>query len=317
MLRNCITHGGFTRTSLLVAMAFVVVVAGLVLPAVQKSRATAARAACQRNLQLIGAAMSKYESDHGCFPYTLSLPPNQRLGRGWMPLILPYVNQDKLARQFQYDLDWSEPSNAVAIKTEVPAFICPSAKGGERLLTKQMFGAELWPYPDAATTDYLGIQGILMTLKGTEWVPPGVEPIGCGAIGRDAGWRLADFADGTAQTLAVSEDAGRPYIWRVGKRSPSDHNPTILPERPNLSGAWAAQNVTGYRSFSTDGMQVPGVCPINCSNWIGGLYSFHDGGAHGLFVDGSIRFLSQSTSVHVVYALVTRSGGEALSASDY
>lgn len=318
MTRSRVARKGVTPVSLLAAAALVVTAAGLLVPALVAVRAAADRAGCANHLRQIGAAALAFESARGQYPYTTQLKFGDATGQGWMPLLLPYLDTPDLARRYQLDHNWSDPANAAAVGTPVRGFVCPAAPNDTRFLTTEAYGPALWPYPRAATTDYLGVAGILVTLRGTEWVPPGLEPLGCGAIaGTGKGWRRTDFPDGLATTLLASEDAGRPYIWRTGRRSPTDHTPTILPERPNLSGAWAAQNVTGYRSFSADGTKQPGSCPVNCSNWIGGLYSFHAGGANAVFADGSVRFLSQTTTVHVVYALVSRAGGELVGLDDF
>ena len=48
-----------------------------------------------------------------------------------------------------------------------------------------------------------------------------------------------------------------------------------------------------------------------------GLSSFHPGGANILLADGSVRFLKDSTSNNVVWALGSRAGGEVVSADSY
>jgi prepilin-type processing-associated H-X9-DG protein len=40
------------------------------------------------------------------------------------------------------------------------------------------------------------------------------------------------------------------------------------------------------------------------------LYSFHTGGVNATLVDGSVRFISASTSIRTLARLVTRDGGE-------
>ena len=56
---------------------------------------------------------------------------------------------------------------------------------------------------------------------------------------------------------------------------------------------------------------IPGPITINNSNeWGHCFYSFHTSGANFAFADGSVRFLSESTSLATLAALVTRAGGE-------
>ena len=45
-------------------------------------------------------------------------------------------------------------------------------------------------------------------------------------------------------------------------------------------------------------------------------YGFHPGGANAVFADGSVHFLKAGMSVPALAALVTRAGGEAVSAAD-
>ena len=55
---------------------------------------------------------------------------------------------------------------------------------------------------------------------------------------------------------------------------------------------------------------------VNCTS-NNEIYSFHPGGSNALFVDGSVHFIKDVASVQLVAALVTRAGGEIISADQY
>jgi prepilin-type processing-associated H-X9-DG protein len=116
---------------------------------------------------------------------------------------------------------------------------------------------------------------------------------------------MADITDGTSQTILYGEDAGRPQLWHRGRPVPG----TLID-----GGPWSSRNlIWGVR---TEQDPPPWPCAINCSN-DREVYSFHPGGANAVFADGSVHFLSEGIPIRVLAALVTRAGGEVVSAADY
>src|SRR5262249_61593224 len=98
-----------------------------------------------------------------------------------------------------------------------------------------------------------------------------------------------------------AEDAGRPRRW-LAWQSGEDQ---VLE-----GGAW--NHFKGgiiLQGKTADGTANLGTCPINCTN-AGEVYSFHTGGAHAVFADGSVHFLRESMNIRVLARLITRAGGE-------
>lgn len=130
---------GFTLIELLVVIAIIAILIGLLLPAVQKVREAAARMQCSNNLKQLGLAMHNFESSYGKFPRSGEhlvtsggTVYKTQCFHSPLTLILPYIEQDNVYKQFDLRVRHNEGTNAALAATGggpgavIKTYLCPS-----------------------------------------------------------------------------------------------------------------------------------------------------------------------------------------------
>jgi prepilin-type N-terminal cleavage/methylation domain-containing protein len=294
----------FTLIELLVVIAIIGVLVGLLLPAVQKVREAAARAKCQNNLKQIGLAYHNYESANGGFAPCCMMNVGQPVG--WGLFILPFIEQDNLYRQFNLAYpfyDTMNSNNQAVANTQIPIFNCPSAPTRSGPYTAMYMMGSMMVTGQAYPADYSSILGIDQSLA--NYLGLTVSQLS-GALQPDINTKITSILDGTSNTMLIKEIAGKAELYQDQKDA-----------RQQLSGNYGGfggwcdptSSCSMMYGSSADGLTTPGTCHTNCSNDYG-FNSFHPMGANHVFCDGSVRFITSSTDIYIVCALITKQGGE-------
>jgi prepilin-type N-terminal cleavage/methylation domain-containing protein/prepilin-type processing-associated H-X9-DG protein len=300
---------GFTLIELLVVIAIIAILIGLLLPAVQKVREAAARMQCSNNMKQLGLALHNHHDTVGIFPPSATSQP---FHPGWAPLhgwgtfVLPFIEQDNVYKLYQWTSNWNTAVNQPAVTIPVKTFLCPSAPGGRMdMAPPSTVPAGPW---QAAPCDYTATTRIGQNAINAGFVSPAPGDIN-GVMVTNQRLRIADILDGTSNTIALGEDAGRPQRWRAGR--------LITAQAGNTAAGWADRNnLIAPVGALADGSARLGPCPMNCTN-DNELYSFHTSGINVALADGSVRYVRASITLTMLASLITRSGGEVLRGDEF
>lgn len=196
---------GFTLVELLVVIAIIGILIGLLLPAVQAARESARRTNCTNNMRQIGLGFHNFESTYkrlptggeGTDPATRGTTFDMKDLHSTFTYILPFIEQQSVFQQMNLDYTYRDtrwPGNQVAAKTEIPTYQCPS---NPFLMYEDPAGFGRLDYYCPVYTDISPVDGRRQSstrMDGALAVPSAA---------------VSAIIDGTSNTIAVIEDAGR------------------------------------------------------------------------------------------------------------
>jgi hypothetical protein len=164
-------------------------------------REQANKLSARGKLKNIALAMNVYAGTHGTFPPQALCDRDGTPLLSWRVLLLPYIEEDALYRQFKLDEPWNSPNNMRLLPMIPGIYKLNFASGHDRNSTFfQVF------------------------------VGGGAAFDGCGLVPRK------DFRDGLARTILVIE-AGQPVLWT----KPEDLSYAAHRPLPKVGGVFTSE----------------------------------------------------------------------------
>ena len=113
------------RTALFILLV-IAVLFGVLLPSVQVVSSSPRWIYCINNMRQCMLAFCNYESVHGRFPPVWEVDDNGVPMHSWRVLILPYIEEESLYKQYRFDEPWDGPNNSKLANQMPNIYHCPS-----------------------------------------------------------------------------------------------------------------------------------------------------------------------------------------------
>lgn len=286
----------FTLVELLVVIAIIGILVGLLLPAVQAAREAARRMQCSNNLAQLGLAANNFEFTYGTLPSGVVNETGpiryEPIGNhtSWTVRLLPYIEQSYAYEEYDQDLGAYASENDPVRQLRISSFQCPSSPDSYQYYRS---GSDETYFP---TTNYVGIHH-------SEESP--IDVTNNGVLFLNSKLKMSEIKDGLTHTILISEKrgSGDQLGWVSGTRD-SLRNTSVI--------NFARLRLTREQRMEKD------KAPLAVGSLeVGGLGSYHTGGVNAVFVDGAVRFLSESVDPEILKNLGNREDRVLMSDVDY
>jgi prepilin-type N-terminal cleavage/methylation domain-containing protein len=304
---------GFTLIELLVVIAIIGVLVALLLPAVQSAREASNRAKCQANLKQLGIAAQLYHDSFNVFPsgWYCSAPtydannnlisgdincatvgtPYQNYMWGLLPGLFTKLEQTNLYNEINFYLPPTNAENSTSIRRTIDVLVCASNRRPETAVTSTGTGFT----PKIGPSDYRGNMAagrLLADASGNACPLTGPADPTCyyydnGMTYQNSSVGMAEISDGTTNTILMGE---------------------------TLTGNWSMATSCCVRTDVDRSINKPII--IGNQNYYTYWISKHPGQVNFVNCDGSIRPVTQTINKNVLTKLMTRNGGETISADE-
>jgi len=289
------TRLGFTIVELLVVISIVVLLMGLLLPAIQVARETARRTQCSSNMRQLAQAALEYETARGNLPPSRTYSPatKVRIGMGdptnvnnsiygWPITLLDSLGEGSLSTRIeQIDRGGANPTVATEIVRPVRIFVCPS--------DATSLNADA-PLSYACNN---GMENVYNS-NPADWPENGAMDDRTGNMGYNALTSRADIvnADGVSNTIMFTEN--------VVTNSWLDASSEL-----KMGVIWDATMLTNNAfNLPLNSNRINPTVDTNNAQ----PSSFHSKGFNVAMADTSVRFVSDKISYNVYARLLSSNG---------
>jgi prepilin-type N-terminal cleavage/methylation domain-containing protein len=304
----------FSLIELVVVVAIIAVLIGILLPAVQAVRESAARTRCANNLRQLGLAVQAFHSHSKC------LPPSriEDAWATWAVLLLPHLKQDNAYAAWDLSRRYYEQPDAARL-IHVPVFYCPSRRAPGGFSEPDADTRTLqppFPHVPGELSDYavcggsgfadnesVDTKGAFIRAYAT-WTTDRTE-LDCRVTSWQGALTIASISDGLSNTLFIGDKHVRPdqfaksledscvfngdhtygYVRYAGRQNAGGVNPPVRPLAQTRDDPDRAAQRFG---------------------------SWHRGVCQFVLGDGSVRAISNSIDLDLLTRLADRADGQAV-----
>lgn len=343
---------GFTIIELLVVIAIIGVLIGLLLPAVQQARESARGSQCGNQLRQIAIAIHSYESARRRLPpgyasdSLTSPPPADRdsvtwdasPGWGWAAHLLPYLEENAVAAGIDLRTPVWNASNAAAIATTLPTFLCPSSTGPRTpfVVTNQTGNAvthgtgtitvgrshyvashgqeSCWGECGASGSGLI-FTNIYTSTTATVVHHGDVAKVADGPFFRNSAVTMKQVTDGTSHTIFLGEHSSglSEKTWVGVVPGGFTHPAFSTPENGPDAAATLVLVHAGPSGGELDITGDPIIHPVNFPTYhVGQMYAEHPAGGFVAMGDASVKLISNSIDLIVFAAASSMNEGEVI-----